>query len=251
MKIALCSGSSILILLLCAHCADSSLKGRTIGASDAMPAASGMNSAVVPIGNTGSPQTAGSTTASDQVRSTATLTQTVTGTATATGTGSATSTISILTTATSTGTMTASGSVTGTATVVTTGTAVTGGASTSRYLPAGNGIAPTPVDLSSLTITGETLQQCNQNGKSWVPQFAGKTGSAGCEEALAPIACDPTDIAAYFKKLGIAFHYADFVAKTPGYVLYNCGLKDRMLILHWLSISANGLEYAAMGVAYL
>ena len=120
----------------------------------------------------------------------------------------------------------------------------------SRFLPAGTGIGTT-TGMQGLTNSGQTLQQCNSSGKAWVPQFSGSSGSAQCGENLAPITCDTADIAAYFKSVGLADHYASFTANTPGYFLYNCGLKDGMLTLHWARLQGEELEYAALGVIYL
>ena len=115
-------------------------------------------------------------------------------------------------------------------------------------IAAGTGIGTAP-DVSAFTITGQTMQACNSTGKVWVPQISSGSITGTCEEDLAAITCDTTHIEAYFNSLGFDAQYNSFITANPGYSLYNCGLKDGMLILHWLKTD-KGMSYGTMSVSY-
>ena len=246
-----CRASVLIVLLgVCASCAGPSLKGRTIANSSALPANEQVETPVDANDQTIPPQSEVATPAADPLKATPTGTTTTTET-TKTKTPAA-DTTSVGSGAPANDPTTTASNATAVATTPTTTTTATNSITkASGSITAGSGIGAAAIDFSSLTISGQTLKQCNQTGKTWVPQFVGNAVNASCKEPLAAIACNKETIAAYYKKLGLASQYEASVAKIPDFTLYNCGLKDHMLIMHWLNISPTGLKYSEMGVIYL
>ena len=94
------------------------------------------------------------------------------------------------------------------------------------------------------------MQQCNGSGKAWVATFTSLKVNGSCAEDLVKVACDPVHVQAYFKSVGVESAFTSFIADNPGFSLYNCGLKDGMLMLHWMKNSSGLLEYASIGATY-
>ena len=123
------------------------------------------------------------------------------------------------------------------------------GNAVSEELPAGTGIGTLP-DLGKAKIGGKTIKECNDTGKVWAPQLVDKTMSGSCVEDLAKVGCDAAHLEAYFKGLDLESSYKSFVSDYAGYTLYNCGLKDEMLVTHWLQIDGTTPRYASLTVTF-
>ncbi|MBM4251700.1 MAG: hypothetical protein FJ146_06995 [Deltaproteobacteria bacterium] len=109
--------------------------------------------------------------------------------------------------------------------------------------PAGNGAGTptTPTPPAGLLFTGKTLEQCNAEGKAWVP---GSGGAATCGDALVSWCCSLPEASNQFPSLAAQLGATIGNNEKNGLKLYNCSYANSKFTMHFVKSDTTGMRFS-------